>query len=271
MSDRRERNRTKNRTVAYIAAGIVHAGIIAALLINFTSEPDTINAEYAEKVDVIAATTIDESQIKKEQDRIKKLDRDKKKKSEKEIRDLKKQADREKQRLVDLQAQRKIIALQKQRDKEKYEKELRERKRKEELAKKRKKELEELERIKREEQEYAAQQQMNQMLAVEEAKVRAATLQGKYTGLIKEKVNRERNVAPDTERWRVTTVNVRLSASGDVLSVRTVNSSGDARYDRSVETAIFQASPLPIPSVSEDPGVNSIFQNLNLTFDMSDV
>jgi hypothetical protein len=36
-----------------------------------------------------------------------------------------------------------------------------------------------------------------------------------------------------------------------------------------VETAIYQASPLPIPSAAEDSGVNEKFQNLNLNFDMS--
>ncbi len=125
MSDRRERNKTKNRAVAYIAAGVVHAAIIAALLINFTSKSDTIEAVYAEKIDVVTANTVDESQIKKAQDRLKKKDIDKKKKTEKEKRDLeklKKQAKLEKQRLADLQEERKKIALKIERDKEKYEK-----------------------------------------------------------------------------------------------------------------------------------------------------
>jgi len=258
MSDRRERNRTKNTKVAYIAAGVVHAAIIASLLINFTSKPDTIEAVYADKIDVITANTVDESQIKKEQDRLKKKDRDKKKKTEKEKRDLeklRKQANLEKKRLADLQADRKKIALQKQRDKEKYEKELRERKRKEELAKKRKKELEELERIKQEEQEYAAQLQMNKMLAEEEAFLadarrlqRTTTAIQQSLALIIKKINSVRTVDPSIETWRVSTIEIKLSPLGVVQLVRTIESSGSIQYDESVESAVYKASPLPIPN-----------------------
>ena len=266
MSERRDRNRTKNRTIAYIAAGVVHAGIIAALLINFTSKTDTVEAVYAEKIDVVTANTVDESQIKKEQDKLKKIDRDKKRKTEQEIRDLKKlkkQADLEKKRLEDLQAERKKIALKKQRDKEKYEKELRERKRKEELAKKRKKEQEELDRIKREEQEYAAQQQMNKMLAEEEAFLaetralqRTTTAIQQSLALIQDKITSVRTVDPGFEIWRVSVIDVKVSPSGVVLSVRTIETSGSLRYDESVESAVYKASPLPLPNSQNYPSAH---------------
>ena len=278
MSDRRERNRTKNTKVAYIAAGVVHAAIIASLLINFTSKPDTIEAVYADKIDVVTANTVDESQIKKEQDRLKKKDRDKKKKTDQEKRDLeklRKQANIEKQRLADLQADRKKIALQKQRDKEKYEKELRERKRKEELAKKRKKELEELERIKKEEQDYAAQLQMNKMLAEEEAFLadtrrlqRTTTAVKKYSVLITQKVDGLRTISPDFERWRVAKINIKVSSNGDVLSTKIVESSGSERYDRSVESAILKATPLPMPDINQYPDANRTLTNINYNFKM---
>lgn len=278
MSDRRERNRTKNRTVAYIAAGVVHAAIIAALLINFTSKSDTIEAVYAEKIDVVTANTVDESQIKKEQDRLKKIDRDKKKKTEKEKRDLKKlkdQAKLEKQRLADLQADRKKIALQKQRDKEKYEKELRERKRKEELAKKRKKELEELERIKEEEREYAAQQQMNKMLAEEEAFLaetralqRTITAIQQSLSLIEDKINSVRTVDPSFEIWRVSVIDIKVSPTGVVQLVRTIESSGSAQYDEFVESAVYKASPLPLPNAQNYPSAHRKFVEDGFEFEV---
>ncbi|NND00741.1 MAG: cell envelope integrity protein TolA [Gammaproteobacteria bacterium] len=293
MNDRRHRRRSKNRIVAYVAAGLVHAVIIGALLVNFTGKPKTVDASFAEKVDVVKATTVDESEIKKQQDKLKQEERDKKRREEedrKKLEQLKQQSELEKKRIQDLQQQQKVerekaaeleqqrkaIALKKQREDEKRKREALEEKRKKEQAAKEKQRQEEQERIKREQQEREAQQRMDQLLAEEEAfqaeqkaKERATTLLGKYTALIVEKVKRYRTVSPDFERWRTATMNVKLSPSGDVLSVRIVKSSGNVRYDRSVETAIYQASPLPIPSEAEDPAVNKLFRDLNINFDMT--
>ena len=295
MNERRNRTRAKNRTVAYIATGVVHAAIIGALFVNYSSKTTTIDAAYADKVDVVKATTVPESQIQDQQDKLKKIERDKKRKQNQQRKDLEKlkeQSELEKKRIDDLQKQQKVekektakleserkaIALKKQQEEAKRKNELLEQKRKDELATKKKKQQEELNRIQREEQELEAQRRMNESIAAEEsliadrlAKQRATTLLGKYTALIKNKVNSERIISPDFERWRTATINVKLSPSGDVLSARTVKSSGSIRYDRSVETAIYQASPLPIPAEAEDPGVNRQFRNLNLIFDMTGV
>ena len=40
---------------------------------------------------------------------------------------------------------------------------------------------------------------------------------------------------------------VTVDREGNVLSVKTTRSSGDARLDESAENAIFKASPLPFP------------------------
>jgi len=295
MSERRQRQRTKNRTVAYVAAGLVHAIIIGALFVNFSSKPKPEDAAYAKKVDVVKADIVTEDDIKKQQDTLKKLERDKQRKKDKEQRDLeklKKDSAKEKQRIKDLQAQqqqekkkaaelekeRKVIALKRKKEKDQRDKELREQKRRDDLAANKKREQQELDRIRREEQELAAHRQLNESLAAEErfladqkAKERTTTLRSKYVALIKLKVDGERIVAPDTERWRKATINVKLSSSGDVLSVRTVKSSGSVRYDRDVETAIYQASPLPIPTIVEDLALNREFQNLNLAFDMNGI
>ena len=43
------------------------------------------------------------------------------------------------------------------------------------------------------------------------------------------------------------TLEVKLIPGGEVVSVRTVKSSGDPLFDRSVELAIYKSSPLPVP------------------------
>jgi colicin import membrane protein len=42
-------------------------------------------------------------------------------------------------------------------------------------------------------------------------------------------------------------VEVRLIPSGDVVEAKIVRSSGNPAFDRSVEAAVFKASPLPVP------------------------
>ena len=54
-------------------------------------------------------------------------------------------------------------------------------------------------------------------------------------------------------------VNVRQSATGEVLSARVVSCNGDAAVERSIEAAVFKASPLPLPE-------NSVLFDPNLRF-----
>lgn len=273
MSDRRNRIRSKNRTMAYIAASVVHGLIIAGMVFNFTSEPKVMDGAYAEKVDVVKAALVEDTQIKKRKEKIKNDDLEKKLQKERDLKRIeKKKLDDAKKKKDKAEAKRKAIELKKNKDLAKKKKDKQEKDKKEKLER----EKDEAERLKREQQELEAQRQLNESIAAEEAfiadrraKERATTLAAKYTALITEKVARIQSVAPGTELWRTTTVNVKLSSSGEVQSVRVVKSSGDERYDRSVETAIYQASPLPIPSAAEDPGVNKVFQDLNLNFDMS--
>jgi len=295
MSERRKLGKT-NKMVAYVAAGIVHAVIIGALLFNFTKDTKTVEAFDADKLDIVTATTIDESQIKDQQDRLKKLEREKqrnKELEEKRLRDLKREAEREKKRIEDLkkknkeeqaklEAERKKIALQRKKEKEKREKELAEKKKKEAAEKKRKEKIAREKKAaddKRRAEEAAANERLNELLQEEErlraaqnanriAKERTTTVSNRYAALIREAVNLKRTIAPDFESWRVATINIKLSPLGEVLDVRTVKSSGSARYDRDAETAIRKASPLPIPTEEEDAQAHKLFRDVTLKFSM---
>jgi colicin import membrane protein len=57
---------------------------------------------------------------------------------------------------------------------------------------------------------------------------------------------------------------VRLIPGGDVMHVEVVKSSGDASFDRSVETAVQKAVPLPLPA---DPALFEKFREITFVFD----
>lgn len=55
---------------------------------------------------------------------------------------------------------------------------------------------------------------------------------------------------------------IRLAPDGMVLAVSLIRSSGDPLLDRSAQTAIYKASPLPVPTQAE---AFSLFRDINLT------
>lgn len=193
MSERRKKAQNKSRVIAIVAAVAIHVLILTVLLFNFTSKKTKVEAFDADKIDVVKATTIDESQIKQQQDQIKQKDKDKKRKEElekKRLADLKKQAEQEKKRIAQLQeeqkkeqekqkqeqqktreleAQRKEIALKKQQEKAQREKENREAEKK--LAEKKKREAAELKKKKalaeKKKQEEAKKREQERKIAAE--------------------------------------------------------------------------------------------------------
>jgi len=316
MSDRRKKAASKNKIIAYTAAIIIHVLIIGAMIFNFTSKPQVVEAFDADKIDVVKATTIDESQIQKQQDKIKQKDADKKRREQadkKRLQDLKKQADEEKQRIADLKKQqenekakalelekkRKEIALkaeqekaQREKEKQEAEKKLAQKKKREEAErkkqakiaaeKKRIKEQEDLKkeqarlekakqdkaRLEKEKQEQAIKQRFADKLKAEEAKQRSTTLISKHGKLVTDAIDAKRTIASDFDSSLVTKLNIELSREGKVQNVSIVESSGNERYDRDAETAVWNASPLPIPSADDDEVANKTFQNVTLNIKM---
>lgn len=298
MSDRRKKIGVTNKMVAYIAAGLVHLVIIGALLFNYTVKRDTVEAFDAEKIDTVNASVIDDRKLKedikaikekdrkkaeqerKERERLEKLKRDAEK-EEKRIEDLKEQQKDEQKKTEELEKEREAIALKKKKEleaekkrkaEEKKRRDAAEKKRKEEAEKNRKKEAAAAERKR---QEDADKKRLAEMLdAEEEAKKqqqadrrageRTATVMSKYSALIESAIKDKWRISPGTESWREAKVNIKLSPRGEVLSVRVVKSSGLVSFDRSAETAVLQASPLPFPSAEEDPTAHKQLQDINL-------
>lgn len=124
--------------------------------------------------------------------------------------------------------------------------------------------------------------------AAEEVKAaKAAALASKQRQLAaqqaREKAAREAQLAGEVNKYKVLIVNaigrqwilpenvdnnlssqfsIRLAPNGDVLEVRLTRSSGNPILDRSAQTAIYKASPLPVPS---DPATFDVFRTISLT------
>ena len=179
---------------------------------------------------------------------------EKKKAEAKKQAEAKKKAEAEKQRKAKEEAQRKA-------------KEEAQRKAKEEAQRKAKEEAER--KAKEEAQRKAAEKEMQDRLAAEQehlATQRRSAMQrmiDEYVLYIQEKVQRSWIRPPSSGGELSCTVEVRLIPSGEVIDAQIVRSSGNAAFDRSVEAAVFKASPLPVPP---DPDVMEQFRTLRFEF-----
>lgn len=115
----------------------------------------------------------------------------------------------------------------------------------------------------------AAEAEMQARLAAEQERLatqRRSAMQSmvaEYVQYIKEKVQRSWIRPPGSGSELSCTVEVRLIPSGEVIDARIVRSSGNPALDRSVETAVFKASPLPVPP---DPEVMEQFRTIKFEF-----
>ena len=78
-------------------------------------------------------------------------------------------------------------------------------------------------------------------------------------------MNRNWRRPPGTDGLKCT-VRVRLAATGSVLLVSVVESSGNVAFDRSVEAAVRKADPLPMPRSDR---LLARFRDLTFIFDPS--
>ena len=126
---------------------------------------------------------------------------------------------------------------------------------------------EEAERRAAAERQAQLEAQMREAIEAEEARRGAIErgLQAKYIEQIRQAVRRNWNVPAGTPGGIICTAQVRQLQSGDVVSVRISDCPGSEALTRSLEAAVFKASPLPPP---DDP---SLFDaNLRLDFNTSE-
>ncbi len=112
----------------------------------------------------------------------------------------------------------------------------------------------------------AAEDALQASLAAEQEEMegqRVSKEVNRYVAYIQDKVQRSWIRPPDSGGGLTCLVSVKLIPSGEVIDAKILRSSGNAAFDRSVESAVFKASPLPVP---QDPKVMARFRSFNFVF-----
>lgn len=261
----------KNPTLLFWAV-LIHVLAFIAIGVSFkASDP---NFSEIKKEKIIEAVAIDESKVQAEIDKLKKSEK-RKEREQKRLQDKAKKAkkDRKKEERK-LQALKKKQKEQERKNKEKRSKEKKrlaeiERKQKETQDKLNKLELERKEKqVKLEAEEKRRQEKIAEKKRAAEQQKQVAYEQGevaKYKGLIRSQITRNWIFPASYQKGMKCKVLVRLIPSGDVVSVRILQSSGSIAFDRSVEMAVNKASPLPVPKSST--GLFDHFREVEFVFD----
>lgn len=115
--------------------------------------------------------------------------------------------------------------------------------------------------LERKQQEDAAAAKQ-QAAANAEREARIAGEVDKYKALIVNAIGRHWILPDKADSSLSSQFRIRLAPDGAVLEVSLTRSSGDALLDRSAQTAIYKASPLPVPTNSE---TFNLFRDISLT------
>lgn len=109
-----------------------------------------------------------------------------------------------------------------------------------------------------------AEAALQAQLKAEQELARAKSALAEFIPYIQDKVQRNWLRPPGSPQGLACLVKVRLIPGGEVASVNVIRSSGDPVFDRSVESAVLKASPLPLPG---DATLFNHFREINFNFD----
>ena len=269
----------RNNPNTLVWAIIIHILAFIAIGVSFKSSDPKITSIKQDKI--IEAVAIDESKIQEEINKLKKADR-RKKRDQKRLQDKARKAKsnrrKEEKKLKALkkkQKEQEVINKNKQIKESKrlavlkgkrLEQERQEKETQEKLDKLERTRLERKTQLEKEEKQ--RQEKVAQAKRAEEQKRRAKFELGevaKYKGLIRSQITRNWIFPASYQKGMKCKILVRLIPSGDVVSVRIIQSSGNSAFDRSVEMAVNKASPLPVPKSST--GLFDHFREVEFVFD----
>ncbi|ASQ45968.1 cell envelope integrity protein TolA [Legionella clemsonensis] len=225
-------------------------------------------AKLKEEADKIAIAR--KKQIEEEQKRLKQLALQKEQEAKRlaELKEKQQQLQKKQQEEAEKLAQlkKKQVEEKLKAEKEKIEKEKAEKAK--ELARLERERAEKAkEALAQAEKDKAAQVERNRQAAAQQAAENAkrAHIAGevdKYKALIVNAISRHWILPENVNQGLSSQFRIRLAPDGAVLEVSLIRSSGDPILDRSAQTAIYKASPLPVPT---DPETFDIFRDISLT------
>ncbi len=272
---------------AAVLAVLAHLAILAILVVSFT-RPATEPAGQTAKAppEAVSVTAIDERQVERELEKIRAAERRKqeaarraaeaRKREERRLAELKRQRRLEEKRRQEAERKRKAKeAAEKKRLAElARQRRLEERKRKE-AERQRREEEKRLAELKRQEEEKARQAEIARQEAELQRRLEAQRQAAARQAARQKEIDRYRAAIRQavTNRWHIpagatadlrTEIRVRLLPSGEVLDVQILRASGDPAFDKSVEAAVYRASPLPVPS--PDSGLFDEFREVIFAF-----
>jgi colicin import membrane protein len=255
------------------------------LLVMFFGVNWTDDAKPLPATPVVQATVVDQAALDKE---IKKLKAaEDKKRKQKEAAEKKKKAEAKRKAEAERKAaekkkqeaaKKKRLAEEKKKKAAAEKKRLAEEKKKKAAAEKQRKAEEAKKQAaaeKKRKAEVAARKKAQAEKKKAEAAARQLELEAQYQAeqdltekqlimaAIQQKVDRNWLRPPGTSQSLSCEVRVRLGANGSVLLVSIIKSSGDVGFDRSVESAVNKADPLPMPT---SPRLVSQFRDIRFVF-----
>ena len=215
-----------------------------------------------------------ERKKKVEQDKKRKVETERKKKAEQEKKrkaevERKKKTEQEKKRKAEVERKKKVEQEKKRKaEAERKKKVEQEKKRKAEAERKKKVEQEkkhkaEAERKKKAAAEAARRKEAEQALQAQLAEEQAQHALSQYIPHIQAKIQRNWLRPPGSSAGLSCLILVKLIPGGEVVDARVMRSSGDPLFDRSVETAVLKASPLPLP---QDTAMFKHFREIQFIF-----
>lgn len=112
-----------------------------------------------------------------------------------------------------------------------------------------------------------AEKEQKQLMLKKQREAHEKQLQSelqRYTALITDAIEQQWTLLPGAENQKLSTVMlIHLAPSGTVLSVKNVGTSGNTALDRLALSAVYKASPLPVP---KDAEAFSYFRDLRVNF-----
>ncbi len=290
----------RENSIAFVVAVVLHFIFFGALFFNW--QMDKPKKIVLEQGDVIQVTSVDantyDAEIKKieEQKKAKqRLKKQRKAEAERKAQALKKKKQQEqarrqkekKQKAEELKRKKAAAAKKKKEAKKKAEQDKKrkeaekkaaeakrkkaEQKRKEEQKKaeqeikeEKKRRAAEQKRKAEEEKKHQAELRRQEERANAERKRLSKGIINRHVAMIAQKIERNWRQPLDAPTNLQCKIDIVLLPSGKVVSVKVVESSGNLSFDRSVETAVRRASPLPVPA---DSVIFKQFEVMRLRFE----